>query len=36
MMPEHITESELERMTEFANTPTYLRTPEQLLPEDDN
>jgi len=34
MMPEHITDSELERMTEFANTPTYLRTPEQLLPED--
>jgi len=34
MMPEHITESELERMTGFANTPTYLRTPEQLLPED--
>lgn len=34
MMPEHITENELERMVEFANTPTYLRTPEQLLPED--
>ena len=34
MMPEHITDSELERMAEFANTPTYLRTPEQLLPDD--
>jgi len=34
MMPEHLTDQELERMAEFANTPTYLRTPEQLLPED--
>ncbi len=32
-MPEHLTEQELERMAEFANTPTYLRKPEQLLPE---
>lgn len=34
VMARHITDQELERMVEFANTPTYLRKPEQLLPED--
>ncbi len=31
-MVEHLSENELERITEFANTPTYERSPEQLLP----
>jgi hypothetical protein len=31
-MPEHISEKELERMREFAETPVYEREPEQLLP----
>ncbi len=31
-MPEHLSESELERMAEFAQTPVYEREPEQLLP----
>lgn len=34
MMLEHISDSELERMNEFAKTPVYARRPEQLLPED--
>lgn len=34
-MVEHLSEKELERMSEFANTPTYKRSPEQLLPEGD-
>ncbi len=32
-MPKHLTEQDLERMAEFAETPTYLRKPELLLPE---
>lgn len=32
-MPEHITEREMELMAEFADTPMYKRTPEQLIPE---
>jgi hypothetical protein len=28
------TESEWERITEFANTPGHEQTPEQLLPDD--
>ena len=31
-MPEHLSDSELERMKEFAETPAYKREPEQLLP----
>lgn len=34
-MPRHITDQELERMAEFAKTPTYLRKPEQLLPDEE-
>lgn len=34
-MAQHLSEKELERITEFANTPTYKRSPEQLLPEND-
>lgn len=34
MMPEHISERDMERITEFANTPVYKRRPEQLLPEE--
>jgi hypothetical protein len=32
-MPEHITEREMELMAEFADTPMYKRSPEQLIPE---
>lgn len=32
-MPEHISEEELERIKEFAETPVYKREPEQLLPQ---
>lgn len=34
VMLEHISDSELERMNEFAKTPVYARRPEQLLPDD--
>jgi hypothetical protein len=34
MMPEHISDGDMDRITEFANTPVYKRRPEQLLPED--
>lgn len=33
-MLEHISDSELERMNDFAKTPVYARRPEQLLPDD--
>jgi hypothetical protein len=32
-MPEHLSDRELERMKEFAETPAYKRKPEQLLPQ---
>ena len=32
-MTEHLSETELERIQEFANKPVYERDPEQLLPE---
>jgi hypothetical protein len=32
VMPEHLTAKELERIVEFAQTPKYKRSPEQLLP----
>lgn len=32
VMPEHLSNSELERMRKFAETPVYKREPEQLLP----
>jgi len=32
-MVKHISESEMERITEFAETPVYERTPEQLMPD---
>jgi len=31
-MTEHISKQDMERITEFANTPAYKRAPEQLLP----
>jgi hypothetical protein len=31
-MPEHLSESELKRIEQFAKTPAYEREPEQLLP----
>lgn len=33
MMTQHITEQEMERIKEFANTPAFRREPEQLLPD---
>lgn len=33
-MTEHITETEMERIREFANTPVFRRDPEQLMPDD--
>lgn len=35
VMPKHISEQELQRMQEFANTPVYEREPEQLMPHSD-
>lgn len=32
-MADRLSESELSRIVEFANTPRYKRAPEQLLPE---
>ena len=32
---EHISQSDLERIEAFANTPAYKREPEQLLPGSD-
>lgn len=32
-MAEHITEREMELIDEFANTPMYKRSPEQLIPD---
>lgn len=32
-MPQYISDSEMDRITEFANTPVYKRTPEQLMPD---
>jgi len=32
-MVQHISEREMERITEFAETPVYERTPEQLMPD---
>lgn len=32
-MTEHITDTEMERIREFANTPVFRRDPEQLVPD---
>jgi hypothetical protein len=32
-MPSHISEEDKRLMAEFANTPAYARTPEQLIPD---
>lgn len=32
-MPEYLSDSELERIEQFAKKPAYKREPEQLLPE---
>lgn len=34
-MTEHLTDEELERIAEFANTPKYRRSPELLVPGSD-
>ena len=33
-MTEHISDSDLERIAQFVDTPAYEREPEQLLPEE--
>lgn len=33
-MPQHLSEAEMERIREFAQTPVFKREPEQLLPDD--
>lgn len=33
-MTEHLSDNDLERIAEFAETPAYKREPEQLLPEE--
>lgn len=35
-MTEHLSETEMERIREFANTPVFQREPEQLVPEKDS
>lgn len=35
-MPEHITETEMERIKEFAETPVFQREPEQLMPDSES
>lgn len=35
-MSTHISENELQRMREFAETPAYEREPEQLLPQSED
>lgn len=32
-MPKFLSDSEMDRITEFAKTPVYKRTPEQLMPD---
>ena len=34
-MTRYLSETEMERIKEFANTPEYRRSPEQLLPDRD-
>lgn len=36
MMADHISESEMERIEAFVETPAYKRSPDQLLPGDEN
>lgn len=35
-MANHISETEMERIEEFVETPAYKRTPDLLLPGDEN
>lgn len=35
-MSEHLTEQDLERIEDFANTPRYKRSPDELLPSRDD
>jgi hypothetical protein len=35
-MRDRLTDSELERIAEFATTPKYKRTPDQLVPDDED
>lgn len=35
-MADHISESEMQRIEAFVETPAYKRSPDQLLPSDEN
>lgn len=35
-MPKHISESEMERIEQFVETPAYKRTPDLLLPDEES
>jgi hypothetical protein len=35
MMPMHLSDSEMERIEQFVETPAYKRTPDILLPDDE-
>ena len=35
-MPNHLSESEMERIAKFVETPAYKRTPDLLLPDDES
>jgi hypothetical protein len=35
-MPNHISESEMERIEQFVETPAYKRTPDLLLPDEES
>lgn len=34
-MPEHLSQSEIDRISEFVSTPKYERTPEMLVPNEE-
>ncbi len=36
VMTEHLSETEMERIREFANTPVFQRDPEQLVPDSES
>ena len=35
-MPNHLSESEMERIAKFVETPAYKRTPDLLLPDEES
>lgn len=35
-MADYLSQSDLDRLSKFANTPKYRRSPDQLLPDDES